>query len=133
MEWYGGSAYERKIAESWKNADPDDIEVLKQVYPEWFDSNGNYIPSKVIEAEQLHTRNSLEYCIKTQSLNHGNEYNTAAVSSINSGGSGYDPKQWVENIKQSPAHWEILMSKSLTTLYVVYETQDGSNFVFSVN
>ena len=46
---------------------------------------------------------------------------------------GNDVKLWVENIKNSPMHWDILMKPKLKTIYCVAHVGDNGGITFSIN
>lgn len=122
VEWEGGTAYYNKIKKWFYNLSKEEQKQTRNECPEWFNSKGEFDVKKRVEGGQMCTRDSLEYCIKTQSLNHGNEYNPSATSNINIG-AGYDnynPEEWIRDMQSSPAHWEILLKKNATTIYAVY-------------
>ena len=122
VEWRGGTAYCNKIKKWFYNLSKEEQKQTRNECPEWFNSKGEFDVKKCVEGGQMCTRDSLEYCIKTQSLNHGNEYNPSATSNINIG-AGYDnynPEEWIRDMQSSPAHWEILLDKNATTIYAVY-------------
>lgn len=107
-------------------------DIVRANSPECFDKSGNLIVSKYLEPSFMQTRNALEYCMTTHSLNHGNNYG-GSPAAINGSNPYYDPEDWIASMKSSPAHWEILMSKDWTSLYVVCYQHPEGGFTFCIN
>ena len=122
VEWCAGTAYCNKIKKWFYSLSKEEQEQIRNGTPEFFNAQGEFDAAKFVDSDNINTRNSLEYCIKTQLLDHGNEYNPSATSNINIG-AGYDnynPEEWIRDMQSSPAHWEILLDKNATTIYAVY-------------
>lgn len=133
VEWGAGTSYCNKIKQMFYALSTEEQEEIRRESPEYFTSSGEFDAFAFVDDDNINTRNSLEYCIKTQSLNHGNDYSTH-MSLINGVGGKYDPKAWVEDTKGWAGHWEGLMDKNLTTIYVVYYTTDnGNSCTFTIN
>lgn len=94
------------------------------------DSNGKVIVNASdIEDGQMIVRDSLEYCIVHNTLDHGNDYNPSNFANINALVYDYNPAQWVESIKTSAPHWRSCMYETATTVYAVYIINPSTGMV----
>ena len=130
LEWSSGNAYYNKIKNMFYNLSKEEQKQIRNESPEYFNSRGEFDAKKFVDTDNMSTRNCLEYCLKTHTLDHGNEYDGHS-SLINGTMGSYNPKRIVEGIKTSPGHWEGLMDPELTTLYVVYAEGDGTGFTIT--
>ena len=111
----------------------EELGWLREAYGNiYFDANGKFNVDKYFEYEEKKTtRAALEYCLDTETLQHGGQHE----SMIN--GMAYDGnvKRWVENIKSTSAmHWDILMKPKLRTIYcVAYVHSETGVITFSIN
>ena len=133
LEWRGGTAYYNKIKNMFYSSSKEEQEQTRNEVPEWFNSKGEFDVKKCVDSGNMSTRNCLEYCLKTHTLDHVNEYG-GHTSLINGTMASYDPQGKVESIKNnSPGHWEGLMDPELTTLYVVYGGSEETGFTITFN
>lgn len=132
LKWARSDSARKETLDLWNSFSASKLEKLRKATPEFFNSDGSFNVDAFIEDSLMCTRDSLEYCIKTQSLNH---VNINGYSSLINGTMGsYDPQGKVESIKNnSPGHWEGLMDPELTTLYVVYEGSEETGFTITFN
>ena len=134
LEWSSGNAYYNKIKNMFYNLSKEEQKQIRNESPEYFNSRGEFDAKKFVDTDNMSTRNCLEYCLKTHTLDHGNEYDSSHTSLINGTMASYDPQEKVESIKNnSPGHWEGLMNPELTTLYVVYSGDASTGFVITFN
>ena len=133
LEWRGGTAYYNKIKNMFYSLSKEEQKQTRNESPEWFNSKGEFDAKKCVAEDQIDTCNCLEYCLKTHTLDHVNEYG-GHTSLINGTMASYDPQGKVESIKNnSPGHWEGLMDPELTTLYVVYGGSEETGFTITFN
>lgn len=92
-------------------------ESIKKAFPESFTS-GSFDAVTYIDNGSVSIRNALEYCITSNSLNHGNNYG-ADTANVNMSCGNYNPQLWIDATELSPAHWESLMNPSATEVYAV--------------
>lgn len=132
--WYGGEQMIQSTNAWFDNLDETEKEAIRSESPEAFTAEGEFDAAAYVESRQLNTRNALEYCIRTQSTEHGNDYNPSATGLVNGSESDYNPEAWIEHIRQNENDWQSLMQEELTTLYAVcYVNDKGTSFIFTIN
>ena len=91
----------------------------------FFDSNGNYSAEfATIMTENSHSA----YVAELSEMIKNNDFAHHGYSTVcwqNKSYNNYDLASYIEYIKTSPAHWEILMKQSRTEIYVAFTIDDS--------
>lgn len=102
--------------------DEDFREADKQLNPQYYDANGNYVPEKDSNNQIIidKCRSSIDYMCTYRTINHASPSEGYGSSNIQLANGYINADKWVSQIKLSEEHWDLLMRKNVTALYCCY-------------
>lgn len=131
VEWYSVDYVQRSVEKQMK--DQMEREALLSYFPDWFDSNGNFIAAKQNwESDTQGTRNAANYMRKNHTISHSDNNDESAGIQLD-GGSELNYEKWMQTIKKSPLHWENIVNIHADSVYACYSVDEDGTVMVAID